>query len=177
MVQMSLSREQSQLFEQLYRERRHDVFRTCLRFAAGDRAWALDRAQDVFVTLAENLHKLDEGEDLGGWLYRVAVNACLMALRKQRGWRRVVDQLTQVVGSSAPSAERSIRARRDLTGFERALGELKPKQRMVMSMLLMDGRSQTEIAKALGLSKGRVSQLVKAALEELGRREWEVRGE
>ncbi len=78
-----------QTFDELYRKHHDAVFRACLRFAAGDRDWAMDRTHDVFVTLAREVDALRDASDLGGWLYRVAVNTCLMDLRRAKGWRRI----------------------------------------------------------------------------------------
>ncbi len=158
----------------LFRRHLDDVLRTCLRFAAGDRQWALDRTQDVFVRLAEELPSLRDVDDLGGWLYRVATNACLMALRRERGWRRVADRLMQALPGRAPSAERQARAERDVSAVEADIAALPARERAVMSLVYFDGKSQSEVAAVLGMSKGQISKLHSRALAKLKARDWEV---
>jgi RNA polymerase sigma-70 factor (ECF subfamily) len=135
----------------------------------------MDRTHDAFVTLAEKLDGLDTSEELGGWLYRVAVNTCLMDLRRQKSWRTLFGALS---GRPEPvdDMERRVRARRDASRFEAVLAELPAEQRSVMVLVYLDGASQTEAAELLGFSKGYVSKLHSRALASLRRRDWEIDG-
>ena len=173
---MKLKREDSKWLDELFRKHQQDVFRTCLRFAAGDREWALDRSQEVFVTLAQSLGKLGELEDLGGWLYRVSVNACLMELRREKGWRRIVNNWMAHEPEHVPSAESQVQARKDVSELELALKSLPTTERALMVLVYLDGKSQSEAAKQLGFSKGYVSKLHKRALARLESMDWEVGG-
>lgn len=170
---MKLSDESSRRFDALYRRHSDEVFQTCMRFAAGDRAWAMDCAHDVFITLAERLEGLDEHEDLGGWLYRVAANTCLMRLRRQKSWLGIFGAISNVARHSS-EMERGVQARRDVTRLEEALAELPPEQRAVMVLVHLDGKSQTEAAGILELSKGYVSKLHQRAVTALRAKEWEI---
>jgi RNA polymerase sigma-70 factor (ECF subfamily) len=55
-----------------------------------------------------------------------------------------------------------------------ALERLPPKERVVLSMRLVDDKSQREIAAVLGLSEGYVSKLLSRAKEQVKREGWEV---
>ena len=171
---MVLDREAGNRLDALYRKHHSDVFRLCLRFCAGDRPWAMDRTQEVFVKLALCLDELVDTEDLGGWLYRVGANVCLMELRRQRGWRKVVDVMLRAPERRSLSPEREVRARHDVSDVERAIHHLPPHERAVMVLVYLDGKSQTDAAKLLGLSKGQVSKLHARALANLRAQDWEV---
>ena len=145
-----------QTFDELYRKHHDAVFRACLRFAAGDRDWAMDRTHDVFVILARELGGLHDHDDLGGWLYRVAANTCLMDLRRAKGWRKVRDQLFGWMSAEPPRPDRIAQARRDASALEAAIEKLPLKQRGVMTLIHLDGKSQVEAARALGVSEGQV---------------------
>ena len=54
------------------------------------------------------------------------------------------------------------------------LKKLPAKERVVVCMKYLDGRSQQEIAKTLGFSKGYVSKLVARALDRIRASGWEV---
>jgi DNA-directed RNA polymerase specialized sigma24 family protein len=62
------------VLEAAYRTHSDYVFGVCLKFAGGDRNWALDRTHDVFLRLHDNLTTLRLDEDLRPWLRKVAVN-------------------------------------------------------------------------------------------------------
>lgn len=169
---MALDSEQRKRFDEMYRAHAQRVFRTCLRFAAGERQWALDRMQDVFMKLGRNIDTVKDNP--GGWLYRVAVNECFMAMRRQKTWGRIKDTLFGDEPVTARSPEADVEARRALGRLSEELGTLPAKQRAVMVLVYLEGRSQNEAATLLGLSKGQISKLHKRALETLREREWDV---
>ena len=171
---MGLNAKDTAWLSGVYREHRERVFHTCLRFAAGDRAWAMDRMQDAFVMLARDLEKLADRDDPGGWLYRAAINVCLMSLRRGRVWGRIEKVLRDAGAGFGARPDRTLGAKRDLTQLERALAELPPKQRAVFVLVEVEGRSQKEAAELMELSKGQLSKLHTRALEALRRYEWDV---
>src|SRR5262245_38223571 len=120
------------VLEAAYREHADYVFAVCLKFAGGDRDWALDRAHDVFMRLNDQLHALSLAEGLRPWLRKVAVNECLMELRRRE--RR--SRLLQLFGRSDVGAARrpdgELAVRRDVVALERALARLPAKQRVLL---------------------------------------------
>jgi RNA polymerase sigma factor (sigma-70 family) len=107
-------------------------------------------------------------------LYRVAVNTCYMALRRQRTARRFLSWLGLGPNDTAPSVEQKVRAKKALSALEAAIGDMPAKERAIMVMLYVEGKSQTEAASFLGLSKGQVSKLHSRALGILHAQDWEV---
>ncbi len=171
---MGLNASDTAWIADVYRKHHERVFRTCLRFAAGDRAWAMDRMQDAFVMLTRDFEKVMDRGDPGGWLYRAAVNACLMALRRGRVWGRIEQVLRGAGRAHGTAPDRATGARRDISKLERALAELPPKQRAVFVLVEIEGREQKEAAELMRLSKGQLSKLHTRALEALRRYEWDV---
>jgi len=172
---MKLTEAEARLFDRLYRKHAQEVFRHCLRFAAGDRAWAKDRMQDTFLKTALHLKKLKDPEDLGGWLYRVAARECLMALRKGRGWRQIQKRLGgKKVPANGAVGERLVQSQRDVSALEHAISDLPAKQQAVMVLIYLDGKAQKEAGEVLGYSKGQISKLHRRALERLKAGEWEL---
>lgn len=156
--------------DRLYRRHHRAVFHLAMRYGLGDEAWARDVVQDVFTTLLDRLPKLDDHENLEGWLYRVATHRCLRRLRRDRFLRHeVVRRLLMVGRTEEPSVERRVLARRDLERVREGLARLPPRERVVVCMCHLDGKSQREVCEILGLSKGYVSKLLArgtARLEE-----------
>lgn len=158
----------------VYRRNNEQVFRVCMRFAAGDRAWALDRTQDVFMRLLQKAETVQARGDPMGWLYRVAVNTCCMHLRK----RNVASRFLAVLGLQprlvAPSAEATFRSERAVSEVEQSIADLAPNERAVMVLMHLDNRTQSETASLLGISQGQVSKLHAKAVSALRAREWDV---
>src|SRR5207245_9520118 len=70
-------------FEQLYRANVRRVYAICYRFA-GDAPLAEELAQDVFVRAWEKLGTFRGDSAFASWLFPVAVNVALSALRSRR---------------------------------------------------------------------------------------------
>jgi RNA polymerase sigma-70 factor (ECF subfamily) len=160
------------VLEDAYRKHADYVFAVCSKFAGGDRDWALDRAHDVFMHLSDNLRSLSFETDLRPWLRKVAVNECLMDLRRRD--RRA--RLLRLFGRSAPAdarPERDLGMRRDVVALDAALARLPPKLRVLLGLMYFEGESLTDAAQLIGVSKGQASKLHKRALELLAEGPWE----
>ncbi len=158
-------------FQALYERHRHRVFRLCLRYGGGSSGWAEDVTHDVFVQLLEHLPTLEDHADLGAWLYRVTANFALRRLSRDRS---LLDRLVRMVQPAAVARpDQLVERRQDTAAALRAIEALPAKERVVMMMLLADSTSQSEIAQALGMSKGNVSKLVARGRQRLSAAGWE----
>jgi RNA polymerase sigma-70 factor (ECF subfamily) len=160
--------EQAQRIERLYRQHHRAVFRLALRYGLGDESWAEDVTQDVFMILLDKLPSLAEHEQLDGWLYRVTCNRCLRKLERDR-FRAGSLLRTLLFGAAQeqPSIENRVFARAELERVRVALGKLPARERVVLGMVHLDGKSQREVCEVLGLSKGYVSKLLARAMARL----------
>jgi len=141
------------------------VYHLCLRYSGGNKGWAEDATHDVFIKLLEHMAALTDQEDLGSWLYRVAINTCLTRLKREGSvWNRVRQALTissETVDRQTP--ERKVQIKHDLDAALGALQHLSPKERVVFCMRYLDDQPQQEIASTLSLSEGYVSKLLRRA--------------
>src|SRR5262249_45096925 len=134
--------------------------------------WAEDATHDVFVKLLESLPELDDPQDLGGWLYRVACNLCVSRLRREQSlFGRVKAALLDQSETETDLVE--IEDRTEARAALEALGSLPGKERVVLCMKVLDGKSQREIAELLSLSEGYVSKLVTRAWAKLKAAGWD----
>ncbi|MHB8875431.1 MAG: RNA polymerase sigma factor [Myxococcaceae bacterium] len=171
----SPTREVRVTFEATYEACRGDVYRWALRFCGGRAGWAEDLTHDVFVRLLETLPRLDSSQDLGGWLYRVTANLALSRLRRDRSLAsRVGRFLTASDEEQQMSPHEGIELKEDAAAALAALRALPPKESVVLTMKVVDGKSQREIALALGMSEGYVSKLVTRSWEKIRQAGFEV---
>jgi RNA polymerase sigma-70 factor, ECF subfamily len=158
-----------------YQRHRQAVYVQCLRIGGGDIGFAEDMTHDVFMKLLEELPGLERHDDLGGWLYRVAANACLDRLRRERSiFGRVMAALRRQEEPLAPSPESLLAEQEEAAAALGALRALPAAERVVLVMKLLEGKSQKEIAAALDLSEGYVSKLVTRAWARVRAAGWEV---
>ncbi|MCA9710646.1 MAG: sigma-70 family RNA polymerase sigma factor [Myxococcales bacterium] len=163
-----LSREAlGEVLDRLYRRHHRAVFHIALRYGLGDEQWADDVVQDVFMVLLDRLPHLDDHQHLDGWLYRVTTNRCLRRLRRERLRHEIVRWLGVVGRHEGASVEGRVFARRDLERTRAMLATLPPRERVVVCMCHLDGKSQREVCEILGLSKGYVSKLLARGMARL----------
>ena len=139
--------------ERLYGEHANRVYGLCLRMS-GDPVRATELAQDVFVRAWEQLDRLQAGSDAGAWLWRLATNVVLNAMRSDR--RRVA--------RVAPVAEPGLLERADLgtplpvrrLSLDAAIARLPERAREVFVLHDVEGFAGPEIAQMLGVAEGTV---------------------
>src|SRR6478672_2166768 len=85
-ARLALEESRAALLERLYRDHADRIYGLCLRMS-GDSVRATELAQDVFVRAWEQLDRLAPDSDAGAWLWRLATNVVLNAMRSDR--RRV----------------------------------------------------------------------------------------
>lgn len=159
----------------LYRQHRDQVYRLALRYGRGDRTWAEDITQDVFVSLCKVVDRLEDDEALKGWFYRVATNRCLSRLRRETVANAPAVRWLLGRAARLPADPESQTAeRRDLKRIDSVLETLPPKQRIAFCMYRLDGKEQQEIGDILGFSKSYVCKLIKRAEEKIRAEGWEV---
>jgi RNA polymerase sigma factor (sigma-70 family) len=142
-------------FEALVERYRRPLLRHVRRILPEARAE--DAVQQAFLNAWSALERGVEVREPRAWLYRVAQNAALNALRVQ-GYE--YDELRESVRSSAAGPaedhERRWVMRRTLAG----LAALPEAQRKALLRTAVEGRSQEQVAAELGLSEGAVRGLV-----------------
>jgi RNA polymerase sigma-70 factor, ECF subfamily len=143
----------SALLERLYREHADRVYGLCLRMT-GDRVHATELAQDVFVRAWEQLDRLRPDSDAGAWLWRLATNVVLNAMRSDR--RR----LARV----APVAEPGLLERANMgtplpvrrLSLDAAIARLPDRAREVFVLHDVEGFASHEVSELLGIAEGTV---------------------
>jgi RNA polymerase sigma-70 factor (ECF subfamily) len=156
-----------------YMAKRDDLVRF---FAARLRSMtsAEDLVQDLYVRVA-SLDPAERVDNPSAYLYRLASNLMLDRLRSDRragardaawlqghrlelGGEGVADQ---------PSAEQRVAARQRLALVARAIADLPPKTRRAFELHKLEGLTQEETARALGVSRKTVEKQISTALQRL----------
>ena len=158
-------------FEELF-ARHYDMIYGVLYRLVGSRPEAEDLAQEVFLKLYRR--RLRRGENIAGWLYRVAVNTGYNALRAAARTQR------HEQSAGPPTEPRTVeehveqheRARRVRAALAR-IGSRAAKILLLRGM----GLSYAEVAEAIGAAPGSVGTLLARAQRDFRRTYIDMWGE
>jgi RNA polymerase sigma-70 factor, ECF subfamily len=158
--------------EELIRRYHQKAFAIAFRHCSGDVEEARDLTQEAFLHVFRNLKKFEAKASFYTWLYRIVVNTCRDAKRRERRRRwlipfsrigkedqKGIEEATQGQRGSAAQESSPLDA---LSGMDLrrrvqdSLAGLSEQQRMVFELKVFEERSIPEIARILGNAEGTV---------------------
>jgi RNA polymerase sigma-70 factor (ECF subfamily) len=149
-------------FDELHERHRERMFRVAHRITR-HREDAQDAVQESFLNAYVHLKKFDEKARFSTWLTRIAINAALMKIRKNRASREVgVEDPADVVepSDSVPNPEETCARNEQKAALRDAIAKLRPTLRNVVDLYDLQECSLHETAETLGISlaaaKGRL---------------------
>ena len=127
----------------------HKLYVVCLRYMK-DQMRAQDVLQDAFVKIFAHISNYKSEGAFEGWLKKIAVNACLDQLRKDKKLMTDVsiDDVSHKLSTNSFSAEKLMAD--DLLKLVQALPD---GYRTVFNLFAIEGYSHQEISSQLGISE------------------------
>lgn len=166
-------------FEQLLKRHEKSVFNFCLRMV-GDREAARDATQEVFLKVVRNVDKWEQQARFTTWLFTLARNHCIDALRKashrktaslDQSLKGAEDNGTtlgdRVADESSVTPDRGAESLRLRGTLADAIASLSDEQREVFVMREYSGMPFKEIAEVVGVPENTVKSRMRYALEHL----------
>lgn len=137
----------------------------------GDRGQSEEIAADVFCKLSRHEAVLRGPSELTAWVYRVATNAGLDAIRSNsRRRRREQEAGVEALRTSPESGALEVLLRQERCARVReVLGSLKPRDAQML-LLRSSGLAYREIAQALDITPGSVGTMLARAEAEFERK-------
>jgi RNA polymerase sigma-70 factor (ECF subfamily) len=139
-----------------------------------DRAVAEELAQEAFLRVYRARSSYEPSAKFTTWLYRIAMNLALNALRDGRLKRLhqsvdddPADGVPLQLADTRPDREQELLARARLAAVREAIAGLPAKQRAAVLMHKYDEMDYAQIAKVLGCSVSAVKSLLFRAYESL----------
>ncbi len=125
------------------------VYRMC-----GQAQTAEDAAQEAFLKAWLALPSFQPRAAFRSWLYRIAINTALDALRRRPA--SGLDEQENVLADPTPGPEAALLAREQAERVQRAVLALPPAARSVLVLREYSGLSYSEISLALDIPPGTV---------------------
>ena len=170
LIQAAQTGDQS-AFGTLVQQHQTMVYHLALRMV-GNAEDAADLTQEVFLSAWRSLSRFQEQSSFGTWIYRMATNASIDFLRREK--RRQVLSMTMEEDSEERQAQvpderysphRLLEQKEARQAVADALAALSPEHRQVLVLREMEGLSYQEIGQLLGLEEGTVkSRIARARL-------------
>ncbi len=136
-----------------------------------------DLCQDTFMLAFTRLKSFQGNSHFRTWITRIAMNQCLMTLRRNRQVTNGASQLLQLDAQDVAdelldqcifvTEDRQLRAAPARFDLDKLLQELKPKQRAILEMAYLDDLPDQEIADRLGMTLASVKSRLHHAKKQL----------
>ena len=139
------------------------VYTLCRRMCGNDED-AQEAAQDAFLALWRSAKSFRGDASLSTWLYRLATNACIDLLRRnKRGGERVSlddEETTLELVDERPLPEQVVERRETQRLIEEGLAALPEEYRAILLLREAEGLSYAEIADAMHMELGTVKSRI-----------------
>lgn len=138
-------------FTALYATHFARVFRLCKGYLNGDQATTQDLAQEVFIKVWQHRAEFRGESSPSTWIYRVAVNTCLLQLRQAATQRKT--QMHLLIHQAQEAQEdQSQTTTEQLAQLYASIQQLDPAARLII-LLVLDGVPHEEIAAIVGIAE------------------------
>ncbi len=157
-------------FEQLFYRHQNRVYGIALRMMNNEED-ALDVTQEIFLKAYQKISKFNFKSAFSTWLYKLAMNSCIDALRKRKAVKTTPITDSSLKNSIIRADVSTPEDHAMLNDRERqvweALNSLKEKERAIIILRDMEGLSYKEIAEVFKCSLGRVKSRLHEARQKL----------
>ncbi|MBP1614847.1 MAG: polymerase [Bacteroidetes bacterium] len=153
-------------FSHLFSLYRKQVFYYCLHFVK-DTELAEDITQDIFMNIWEKRKSIKSEYPFLAFLYTVTRHRICDILRSANTQSLIYQSLLKKAVDYTEEVEQKIEEKEMQEALRNAMGKLTPRQKEVFKLSRIEGLSNKEIAKKLGISVFTVQDHIKASLETI----------
>lgn len=156
-------------FNELVRHYQKPVYQIARRLLDSHQD-AEDVAQEAFIKAYRGLKTFREDASFFTWIYRIAVNLSLNAIRKRKLRRMFsLEGVGLSLASRSPAPDESLERDETLRAVEKAIECLPEKQKLVFTLRYYQQLSHAEIARILERDEGTIKANYHQAVKKLRR--------
>lgn len=143
-----------------------DIYRFIF-YMLGDRQYCEDLVHDTFLRAYTSFEKFEKRASVKTWLFSIAKHLVLDEIRRRRR-RRIFTLFSESQDTASTiNIEQYIENRDTLERSLKAIHQLKPDYRIVITLKKIEGCSTKEIAEILGWSESKIRQTLSRGLSAL----------
>jgi RNA polymerase sigma factor (sigma-70 family) len=129
---------------------------------------ALDAVQMTWLRLAENIHRIQYPEHLGGWLATTVARECLRILHQTKRTPTLTDAMLDTTADTTAGPEECLINAETAQTLHVLIAELPPRRRKLLRALFTDHpQSYAELSRATGIPVGSIGPTRNRALHQL----------
>lgn len=147
-----------------------DIYRFIF-YMLGDRQYCEDLVHDTFLRAYTSFEKFEKRASVKTWLFSIAKHLVLDEIRRRRR-RRIFTLFSESQDTASTiNIEQYIENRDTLERSLKAIHQLKPDYRIVITLKKIEGCSTKEIAEILGWSESKIRQTLSRGLSALRKKD------
>ena len=147
-------------FEIIYKEYAPTIRKLCLSYT-GDKDNAEDLIQETFIAVWKKIDSFRNDAKLGTWIYRIAINNCLMSIRKQQYIEKIANKsFIDIPDETSDEKVQQI----DL--LYKCISKLNEADRILITFVL-DEKPYEEIAEITGITENNLRVKIHRIKKEL----------
>lgn len=147
-------------FENLYQEFSPRIYKLCMSYS-GDKLFADDLHQETWIAVWNSLPKFRNESKIGTWIYRIAINTCLVGIRKQKNKAENSDKILAKL-----IHEESHDNSKEIDRLYESISKLKENERIIITLVLEE-KSYEEIAEITGITENNLRVKIHRIKKEL----------
>lgn len=138
---------------EVYNRYKHMLFSSSVRILKS-REDAEDVVQDAFIKGFQKMDQVKEGVSLGAWFRRIAVNASLDLVRKQK--KTIWAEENNVLEREFEDVEVDVHPEISVDFIKACINELKEKYRIILVLYMIEDYNHREIGEQLNIKESTV---------------------
>ena len=147
-------------FDELYREFSPRIYKLSLSYS-GDRLFADELHQETWIAVWHSLPKFRNESKIGTWIYRIAINTCLVGLKKEKNKANDSENiLAKLVQKETHDNSKEI------SRLYESISKLKEHERIIITLVLEE-KPYDEIAEITGITENNLRVKIHRIKKEL----------
>lgn len=147
-------------FDQLYKEFSGRIYKLCLSYS-GEKLLADDLHQDTWIAVWNSLPKFRHESKISTWIYRIAINTCLVGIKKQRNKAENSEAIL-----SKLVHEDTYDNSKEINRLYECISQLKESERIIITLVLEE-KPYEEIAEITGITENNLRVKIHRIKKEL----------
>jgi RNA polymerase sigma-70 factor (ECF subfamily) len=161
-----LQQDEVSAFDTLYWKYHQAVYRNIFKFVK-EQIITEDILQEVFAKLWEKRKEINASQSVAGWLFVISFNLSVDYVRKRLREQTIHKELLNLDGDDNYSLDRKNIYEEQYQLLEKAIAQLSPKKRKIVTLCKLEGKTYDEVAEELKISRNTVKEHLSIAMVKL----------